>query len=231
MEWASACGLEVPEHRVIHASEIENLPEDFDPDQDVFIVRRFDRRDDGTRIHQEDFAQVFDVAPEERYAWESADLGWVHYGSIGAVIGALCGEDDYREYARRLVFMVLSGNADAHIKNWALVYPDGLRARLSPLYDFVSTAVYPSLGRHSALRWSEPPAPTLDPAKRLVDVTMDDLLEAASYADGAATPELIDDLAEFAQRVRTTWVDIAKIAPAFIRERVEAHLTAATLEQ
>lgn len=98
---------------MIRASEIDNLPEDFERDQDVLIVRRFDRGEDGARIHQEDFAQVFDIAPEERYAALSVDLGWVHYGSIGAVVHALCGEDDYREYMRRLVFMVLSGNADA----------------------------------------------------------------------------------------------------------------------
>jgi len=109
MAWAHACGLDVPEHRVIHASEIENFPEDFEPDQDVLIVRRFDRGERGTRIHQEDFAQIFNISPEERYTPQSADLGWAHYGSIGAVVNALCGKDDHREYMRRLVFMVLSG--------------------------------------------------------------------------------------------------------------------------
>ena len=229
LEWASACGLAVPEHAVIRASAITNLPEDFDPNQDVLIVRRFDRADNGVRIHQEDFAQVFDVAPEERYPWESADLGCIHYGSIGAVVRALCGEGDYREYMRRLVFMVLSGNADAHLKNWALVYHNGLSARLAPVYDFVSTIVYPSLGKNSALRWFEPPAPTLEAAKALAEVTMDDLLAAASYTDEAATPDLVDDLADFAERARTTWRMVAQRAPAVVRERITTHIDAAEL--
>jgi serine/threonine-protein kinase HipA len=230
LEWARECGLDVPEHRVIRASEIDNFPVDFDPEQNVLIVRRFDRGNVGVRIHQEDFAQVFDVAPEERYTPDSPDLGWIHYGSIGSVVCALCGDDDYREYMRRLVFMVLSGNADAHVKNWALVYRDGLNARLAPVYDFVSTIVYPSLQAQSALRWGEPQAPTLEPAKRLVEVTIDDLMQAASYTPDSATGVLLDDLIEFARTVRAVWPKVAKLAPDIVRERVGAHLIAAALQ-
>lgn len=228
LNWARECGLDVPEHRVIQAAEIDNLPEDFDPNQDVLVVRRFDRREGTARVHQEDFAQVFDVAPEDRYAYESPDLGWVHYGSIGAVVHALCGEDDHREYMRRLVFMVLSGNADAHVKNWALVYPDGLRARLAPVYDFVSTVVYTSLHGHSALRWCEPPEPTPAPPQSLADVTIDDLLLAASYST-ADTSALMNDLSEFTQKVRATWPKVAADATEMVRGRVAAHLGAALL--
>lgn len=228
LEWARECGLNVPEHRVIRGSEIDSLPEDFDPNQDVLVVRRFDRGDGGARIHQEDFAQVFDIAPEERYASESPELGWLHYGSIGAVVHALCGDHDYREYLRRLVFMTLSGNADAHAKNWALVYPDGLKARLAPVYDFVSTVVYPSLHGHSALRWGEPPEPTVASAKSLAEVTIDDLLLAASYSS-ADTSLIMDDLSEFARKVRATWSNVAERAPDVVRDRVAAHLREASL--
>lgn len=230
LEWARACGLDVPEHRVIRATEIENLPEDFEPHQDVLIVRRFDRGEDGARIHQEDFAQVFNVAPEERYTTQIADLGWVNYGTIGAVIHAIAGENDYREYMRRLAFMVLSGNADAHVKNWALLYPDGLNVRLAPVYDFVSTVVYSSLGTQSALRWWEPPAPTIEPAKPLVTVAVEDLLGAATAYTATDPSALMDDLSEFAERVRATWPAIAKRAPEVVRERVGDHLRAAALK-
>lgn len=230
LEWAHACGLDVPEHRVIHASEIVNFPTDFDPNQEVLIVRRFDRGVAGARIHQEDFAQVFDIAPEERCAAQSADLGWAHYGSIGAVVNAVCGEDDHLEYMRRLVFMVLSGNGDAHLKNWALTYPDGLKARLAPVYDVVSTIVYPRLNAHPSLRWSEPIAPTLEPPKRLAETTLDDLIEVASHADGATTPQLVDALTEFVRTVRAAWPSVAASATPVVRDRVTAHLHAAALK-
>ena len=43
---------------------------------------------------------------------------------------------------RRFVFTIGIGNGDAHLKNWALVYPDGRTARLAPAYDYVSTICY-----------------------------------------------------------------------------------------
>jgi serine/threonine-protein kinase HipA len=227
LDWAQRCGLDVPEHRVVRASEIEDIPADFDADQDVLIVRRFDREGD-RRIHQEDFAQVFDVPPEGRYAWEVLELEWSHYGSIGAVICALCGEDDFRQYMRRLAFMVLSGNADAHLKNWALLYPDGVNPRLAPVYDVVATVVYPSIHTHSALRWSEPSQPTLEPPIQLVDVTLEDLL-AVAFDSGADTSQVMADLEAFVSDARDAWPDIAAAAPPVVRDRVTAHLAASSL--
>jgi serine/threonine-protein kinase HipA len=171
---------------------------------------------------------VFGVAPEDRYVKEVPDYGHLHYGTMGAVVLALCGEADYREYFRRLVFMVLSGNADAHIKNWALVYRDGLHARLAPVYDFVATVAYRSLRPHPALRWSEPPEPTVDVGSPLASVTMDDLLTAASYTE-ADTAAIMEDISDFAKKVRSTWTEIEHIAPAIVRERVTDHLAKAAL--
>jgi len=34
------------------------------------------------------------------------------------------------------------GNADMHLKNWSLLYPDGRTPVLSPAYDFVATLPY-----------------------------------------------------------------------------------------
>lgn len=40
------------------------------------------------------------------------------------------------------MFNVLAGNGDAHVKNWSLIYPDGVHAQLAPAYDLVSTVLY-----------------------------------------------------------------------------------------
>lgn len=34
------------------------------------------------------------------------------------------------------------GNADAHLKNWSMIYPDGHTPELAPAYDLVSVTVY-----------------------------------------------------------------------------------------
>ena len=40
------------------------------------------------------------------------------------------------------MFSVLIGNADMHLKNWSLLYPDKRSPVLSPAYDFVATRPY-----------------------------------------------------------------------------------------
>lgn len=37
---------------------------------------------------------------------------------------------------------MLIGNADMHLKNWSVIYPDRRTAALAPAYDFVSTIAY-----------------------------------------------------------------------------------------
>jgi serine/threonine-protein kinase HipA len=52
------------------------------------------------------------------------------------------------EFVRRLVFVIASGNEDAHLKNWSLVYPGaGTHAAMAPAYDLVSTIQYDGLTR------------------------------------------------------------------------------------
>jgi serine/threonine-protein kinase HipA len=109
-----------------------NLPEAFGQS---LAVRRFDRPGSGQRVHIEDFAQVFRVYPENKYKTAS-------FGSIARVLWLEAGEQAITEYARRLAFIALIGNGDAHLKNWSLIYRDGRRAALSPAYDLVATVPY-----------------------------------------------------------------------------------------
>ena len=71
--------------------------------------------------------------------------------------------------------------------------------------------------------------PSSEPPKKLTDVDMNDLLAAASLAPDAASAELLDDLVDFARRVRATWPDVAPSAPDVVRSRVAAHLEACVL--
>lgn len=136
MTLARLVGIDVPAIRLIDVSAIGNLPSGIETLKGrALAIERFDRLTDGTPVHIEDFAQVFGVYPRDKYKKASAM-------NIAAVIGAEGGEADIAEFVRRLTFNTLIGNADMHLKNWSLIYPDRRNAAIAPAYDFVSTILY-----------------------------------------------------------------------------------------
>ncbi len=62
--------------------------------------------------------------------------------NIAAVIATESNQADIVEFIRRLTFNTLIGNADMHVKNWSIIYPDRRTAALAPAYDFVSMIPY-----------------------------------------------------------------------------------------
>jgi serine/threonine-protein kinase HipA len=136
MQLAAAIGISIPEIRLVQLPEIDGLPEmGMLGGRFALAVKRFDRAPGGKRIHIEDFAQVYNVYPEKKYQG-------VSYGNIANMVWLLAGEDGLEEFIRRLVFSILIGNGDMHLKNWSFIYPDQRTAILSPAYDLVSTVPY-----------------------------------------------------------------------------------------
>ncbi len=136
MTLARLIGIDVPALELVDVDAIGNLPEGIGKlEGKALAIQRFDRLADGVPVHIEDFAQVFGVYPDKKY--EKAN-----YRSIAKVIALEGGDADIAEFIRRLTFNTLIGNADMHLKNWSLIYPDRRRAALAPAYDFVSTIPY-----------------------------------------------------------------------------------------
>lgn len=136
MQWARVAGFDVPECRLIPVTSLPQvLLTRVVSGSNVFLIRRYDRYA-GQRIHQEDFAQVAGLRPEKKYDH------WT-YETCARMVLETCGEAQYDEFIRRLVFMVASGNTDAHLKNWSFLYPDSIRAQLTPLYDQVAVVAWP----------------------------------------------------------------------------------------
>ena len=136
LELARAVGIQVPAIRLTPISEIQGLPAEAARMKGAALaVERFDRAAGGQRIHMEDFAQVFGLFPDDKYGRRS-------YANIALVLWAETGAESAYEFVRRLVFSVVIGNADMHLKNWSLLYPDGRTPVLSPAYDFVATLPY-----------------------------------------------------------------------------------------
>lgn len=121
-------------------------------DTAFLLIQRYDRaRTDGghiERLHQEDFCQALSVPPELKYEEE----GGPGTKSSLDLIDRACARPaaDRLRFIRMLIFHYLVGNADAHGKNYALLY-DGDTPNLAPLYDVVCTAAYPRLAKKLAM--------------------------------------------------------------------------------
>ena len=136
MKLAAEVGIEVAEVGLVPTRDIENLPMELASDNsNSLYVKRFDRTTEGKRIHIEDFNQVYAQFPEAKYKRFS-------YGNMAGDIWRVLGRKGLTEFIRRLIFNAAIGNADMHLKNWSLIYPDSKSPQLSPAYDFVSTICY-----------------------------------------------------------------------------------------
>lgn len=189
MRLARAMGMDIPDVELAPLDQIEGLPEGIGKiEEEAFAIRRFDRREDGGRIHIEDFAQVFGVYPGEKY-----DKGSYRY--LAKVLWLETGEAGVREFIRRLVFNTLIGNADMHLKNWSLIYRDGRTPELSPGYDFLSTTVYIP-DENVALKFAR--------TKRMAEFSLD---EVSYMAARAGFPEALarDTAIEAVDRFHEVW--------------------------
>jgi serine/threonine-protein kinase HipA len=101
------------------------------------LVERFDRHD-GVRIHMHSFSGVSHKLPV-RYG--------ASYEELLRIVSALT--HDHREVEkmfRRMVFNILCGNRDDHVRNHAFLMTADNRWQLSPAYDLTPT---PELDEHA----------------------------------------------------------------------------------
>lgn len=155
MTWARVSGIDVPQCTLIDLSELAGLESLLPQFQErrAFAIKRFDRPSLHERTHIEDFAQVVGQYPAHKYEK-------VNYEGLARLVLAMTSRLGFEELVRRLVFVVASGNGDAHLKNWSLIYRDGRTAELSPAYDLVSTIHYMpndllALNLGKTKRWDE----------------------------------------------------------------------------
>ncbi len=131
-------GLHCADARIITRAEAD-LPEAV-PFDEILAVQRFDHLPGGQRVHMEEFNQVLGYAPRQKYG-KGILQDWA---TMLRVLNRLSSQpvQDTREFLARMVAFILMGNTDAHLKNWALTYPDGRTPQLAPLYDPVCVAAF-----------------------------------------------------------------------------------------
>jgi serine/threonine-protein kinase HipA len=129
----TACRVLLPDDEIV-APVIAPLEGIKEP---TLLIERFDRLRSGTKRHFEEFNQLLGKrSGDDKYDAAYDDMATFILETPGCTP-----VDAWRLYQRILVCF-LTGNTDAHLKNFAMFHtPDGLR--LTPAYDLVAAALYP----------------------------------------------------------------------------------------
>jgi serine/threonine-protein kinase HipA len=210
LELARRVGISVPEYKLVDIASIKGLPaEAHTVEGRALAVKRFDRLPGGEPVHMEDFAQVFGEFPNDKYERHS-------YANIAAVLWAEIGQDAVLEFVRRLVFSVLIGNADMHLKNWSLLYPNRRTPVLSPGYDFVATVPYTPNDK-LALSFGD--------SRSLSEITQDQMRRFADKARIPASP-LWKIAVETAQKTAAGWKSLEQdvLLPKDLRSSIQRQI-------
>ena len=118
--------------------------------KDFLLVERYDRLVENstiTRIHQEDFCQALSNRQKyEQYA------GPGHKHCFELLEQSTFPVLDRSQLMNAVIYNFLIGNADAHGKNFSVLYAADGSVRLAPFYDLVSTQVYDNLSGEMSMK-------------------------------------------------------------------------------
>lgn len=139
LELARISGIPTPRAELWDPSKVDGLEEWAQRiSGQALAVHRFDRRAKHERVHMEELAQVMNVPTKpEEIKYQKGNLE-----TVATHVAALCGTAAVGNVIDRIVLNVIVGNGDAHLKNWAFIYPDSRIPALSPVYDVLPTVLY-----------------------------------------------------------------------------------------
>ncbi len=175
MNIAEAVGMAVPPHGLLTMAD----------GTWCYLVKRFDRLDDGTKLQKETLFQI--LGAEDKYQGSLEQVGKIirlHATHMGLETLA---------FFERVVVCFLIGNGDMHLKNWALLTNLGGTIALAPCYDFVCSNLYLPGEGDSAL--------SLNGKKHKLSRTDFDALAVSLHLDAKAARHVFRKLAEAKARV------------------------------
>ena len=117
------------------------------------LIERYDReiidKHLVKRLHQEDFCQALGIMPQQKYQSKTGLNLPICFRLIKK--NSIQPKKDILKLLDAVIYNLIVGNADAHGKNFSLLYGNK-GPYLAPLYDLFSTVVYPELLPDSAMK-------------------------------------------------------------------------------
>lgn len=217
MQLAAESGLPAANVEVRTAENIEYLS-----------VARYDRTHITTgnattvdRLHQEDFCQALNIAPDMKYQKEGGPSLKQCFALVRDVSSAPV--VDLARLLDAVIYNYLIGNNDAHGKNFSLLYHQAGTAnqgiRLAPLYDAISTVYYPELSNDMAMKIGDEYK-----SERVASRDFDKLAEQAAFAKPLVrrrVPELAQTVLDAIRKLPTK-EEVTQNVAALIRNRCQA---------
>lgn len=141
MTLAGMAGVNVAQCRPVPMRSMTDHPDlvvALGEDTRFLAVDRFDRGP-GSAVHMEDACQLLTLMPSQKYA------GAKEFVKLIRVLDRLStrGIEDIRQFFIRQTVNTLIGNSDAHLKNFSVLYHNGIRPELSPAYDILCVSALP----------------------------------------------------------------------------------------
>jgi len=107
-------------------------------DHKLFIMKRFDLKEDGTFLGFEDMCVLQAKQRDEKYEGSYESI----VKTIKTFVSARHKKSALSQFFKMMVINNFVQNGDAHLKNYGLLYEDMHNIKLAPSYDVVSTTMY-----------------------------------------------------------------------------------------
>ena len=185
---ASDCGIKMTECRLLRENRKAH-----------FMTKRFDRTENGEKIHTQTLCAIGNFDRDERYSYEQ----------IFQVIRQMnLSYSELEQMYRRMVFNVLARNHDDHTKNHSFLMDKTGKWSLAPAYDLCYS--YAPSGK-----WTNKHQLSLNGKRE--DFTLRDLLQVAEKQNVKNAKEIIEQIQDSVSQW-TTYAKKYKVKTAFIKQ-------------
>ena len=136
-------GLAANEFLCLSAAQragIETPTFDLSDDGQLLLVDRFDLDENATRLGFEDVASLMGRCVRDTLSDRKYQGSYEMIAEALKMIGLSA--QDLSRYFEQVALSVMVRNGDGHLKNFGVLYRNAQDARLSPLYDVVTTTIY-----------------------------------------------------------------------------------------
>ncbi len=140
--------------KIVKRSGVDTAEFYISDDEKLFIMKRFDKKDDGTYIGFEDMCVLMAKQRDDKYEGTYEQVAKV----AKTFVSPKYKKSSLINFFKMIVINNMVQNGDAHLKNFGLIYEDIDNIKLAPAYDVVSTTVYikndiPALHLMGSKKW------------------------------------------------------------------------------